>query len=82
VNKGVDIEHLEESINLGTLMYSHYQYRGNSPRMTVSHKVLIKMVDPYPREICVEVDRKRSVGRRALRNPPSSNTRSSKRPKI
>jgi hypothetical protein len=30
---------------------------------------------PYRREICVEVDGKRSIGRKELRHPPSSNTR-------
>jgi hypothetical protein len=29
-----------------------------------------KNIDPYPRERCVEVDRKRSAGRRELENPP------------
>jgi hypothetical protein len=33
-------------------------------------------LDPYPRERCVEVDRKRYARRRELRNPPSSNTSS------
>jgi hypothetical protein len=33
--------------------------------MTEIPKVLIKTLDPYPRERCVEVDRKRSVGRMA-----------------
>jgi hypothetical protein len=39
-------------------------------------------LDPYPRERCVEFDRKRSVGRKALRHPPSSNMRGSRRPNI
>jgi hypothetical protein len=50
--------------------------------MTTSPKVLIMTLDPYPRERCVEVDRKRYAGRRALRNPPSTNMRSSRRPNI
>jgi hypothetical protein len=39
-------------------------------------------LDPCPRERCVEFDRKRSVGRKELRHPPSSNMRGSRRPKI
>jgi hypothetical protein len=39
-------------------------------------------IDPCPRAICAEFNRKRSSRRRALRNPPSFNTRSSRRPKI
>jgi hypothetical protein len=50
--------------------------------MTASPKVPNMTLDPYPRERCVEVDRKRSTGRKALRHPPSSNTRGSRRPKI
>jgi hypothetical protein len=49
--------------------------------MTASPKVLIMTLDPYPRERCVEVDRKRSIGRRELRHPPSTNMRSSKKAK-
>jgi hypothetical protein len=50
--------------------------------MTTSPKVPQINLDPCPRERCVEVDRKRSAGRKALRHPPSSNMRGSKRPKI
>jgi hypothetical protein len=50
--------------------------------MTTSPKVSQITLDPCPRETCVEVDRKRTVGRKALRHPPSSNTRASRRPKI
>jgi hypothetical protein len=50
--------------------------------MTASPKVLKMTLDPCPRERCVEVDRKRSTGRKELRHPPSSNTRSSRRPNI
>jgi hypothetical protein len=39
-------------------------------------------LDPYPRERCVEVDRKRSAGMKELRHPPSSSMRGSRRPKI
>jgi hypothetical protein len=37
---------------------------------------------PYPREIYVEFDWKRSVGRKALRHPSSSRMRGSRRPNI
>jgi hypothetical protein len=50
--------------------------------MISSPKVLKMNLDICPREICVEFDRKRSVGRKELRNPPSSNTRGSRRPNI
>jgi hypothetical protein len=40
------------------------------------------MIDPCPRVRCVEFYRKRSTRRKALRHPPSSNTRGSRRPKI
>jgi hypothetical protein len=47
--------------------------------MTTSPKVPQITIDPCPRAICDEVDRKRSVGRKALRHPPSSITRGSRR---
>ena len=50
--------------------------------MTAIPKVLKMTLDPFPRERCTKVDRKRSARRRALRHPPSSNMRSSRRPKI
>ena len=50
--------------------------------MTASPKVLINNLDPCLRAICVEVDRKRSIGRKALRDPPSSSTRDSRSSKI
>jgi hypothetical protein len=50
--------------------------------MNTNPKVPQITIDPCPREICVEFDRKRSVGRKALRHPPSSNMRGSRRPKI
>jgi hypothetical protein len=50
--------------------------------MTAIPKVLKMTLDPYPITRCVDVDRKRSIGRRELRNPPSFNTRSSRRPNI
>jgi hypothetical protein len=50
--------------------------------MTASPKVLKITLDPYPIARCDEVNRKRSVGRKALRNPSSSNMRGSIRPKI
>jgi hypothetical protein len=46
--------------------------------MTAIPKVLINTVYPYPRTICVEVYRKISTGRRALRNPPLTSTRNIK----
>jgi hypothetical protein len=50
--------------------------------MTVSPKVLQITLDPCPRARCVEVNRKRSTGRKELRNPPSSSMRGNMRPKI
>jgi hypothetical protein len=50
--------------------------------MTTSTKVPKINLDPCPRERCVEVDRKISAGRKALRHPPSSNMRGRKRKKI
>jgi hypothetical protein len=50
--------------------------------MTASPKVPNMTLDLYPRARCVEVDRKRSAGRKALRHPPSSSTRGSRRPNI
>jgi hypothetical protein len=50
--------------------------------MTASPKVLKMTLYPHPREICVEVDRNISIGRRELRHPPSSNMRSRRMPKI
>jgi hypothetical protein len=37
---------------------------------------------PCPRERCVEFDRKRSIGRKVLRHPPSSSIRSNRRSNI
>ena len=50
--------------------------------MIASPKVPNMNLDPYPRVRCVEVDRKRSTGRKALRHPPLSNTRGSKKTNI
>jgi hypothetical protein len=50
--------------------------------MTTSPKVPNMTLDPYPREICVEFDRKRSIGRKELGNPPSSSMRGSRRKNI
>jgi hypothetical protein len=50
--------------------------------MTASPKVPNMTLDPYPRERCVEVDGKRSTGRKELRHPSSSNTRGGGRPNI
>jgi hypothetical protein len=50
--------------------------------MNASPRVSNITLDLCPRERCVEVDRKRSTGRKALRHPPSSNTRGSRRPNI
>jgi hypothetical protein len=47
--------------------------------MNESVKVPNMNLDPYPRIIFVEVDRKRSDARNALRNPPSSSMRGSRR---
>ena len=50
--------------------------------MDTSPKVPQINLDLFPIARCVEVDRKRSVGRKALRNPPSSTTRGRRRPNI
>jgi hypothetical protein len=49
---------------------------------TANPKVLKMTLDPCFRARCVEVDRKKFVGRRELRNPPSSNTLSSRKKNI
>jgi hypothetical protein len=46
--------------------------------MATSPMVPNMTLDPYPRERCVDVDGKRSVGRKELRHPPSSNMRGGK----
>jgi hypothetical protein len=50
--------------------------------MTTIPNVLIKTLNPYPGARCFEIDRKRSTGRKELRNPPSSNIRRSRRKNI
>jgi hypothetical protein len=50
--------------------------------MTASPKVLKMTPDPYPKVTGDEVNIKGSIGREALKNPPSSNTRSRRRPNI
>ena len=50
--------------------------------MNAIPKVLTISLDPCPNVICVDIDRKRFAGRKELRNPPSSNTMGSIRPKI
>jgi hypothetical protein len=50
--------------------------------MTTSSKVLTITLDPCPRVGCVDVDRKRSTRRKALRNPPLSNMRGRRRTNI
>jgi len=47
--------------------------------MTTIPKVPKMTLDPCPKEKCVEVDRKRFARRKALRHPPSSSMRSSRR---
>ena len=49
-NKCVEVEHLKETINQGTLMYSHnYRWRENLPLMIVSLKELKWTLDSYSR---------------------------------
>jgi hypothetical protein len=50
--------------------------------MTTGPKVPNITLDPYPRERCVKVDGKRSIGRKELRHPSSSNMRGGRRPNI
>jgi hypothetical protein len=50
--------------------------------MTASPKVPNISLDPSPRERCVKVDGREPTGRKALRHPPSSNTRGGGRPNI
>jgi hypothetical protein len=49
--------------------------------MIASPKVPQINLYPYPRTRFVEVDKKRSAGRKELRHPPSSRTSGIKRPK-
>jgi hypothetical protein len=50
--------------------------------MIASPKVQNVTLDPYPREICFEVDINIFIGRKELMNPPSSNMRGRRRPNI
>jgi hypothetical protein len=50
--------------------------------MTTILKVQNITLDPYRRARCAEVDRKGSIGRKELGNPPSSIMRGSIRPNI
>jgi hypothetical protein len=50
--------------------------------MIASPKVQKMTLNPRPRERCAEFDKKRSARREALRHPPSSNTKSSRRTNI
>jgi hypothetical protein len=50
--------------------------------MTARSKVPNMTLYPYSRVRCVEVDRKRYVGRKALMHPPSSIMRGSRMPNI
>ena len=50
VNKSFEVEHLKESINQGTLMYSqNYLWRENLALMTVNLKELKWNLDSYSR---------------------------------
>ena len=50
MNKCVDVEHLKEYIDQGTLMYfKNYRWRENLPLMTVSLKALKWTLDSYSR---------------------------------
>ena len=50
VNKCVEVEHLKESIDQGTLMYSqNSQWRENLPLMIASLKALKMTLDSYPK---------------------------------
>ena len=49
-NKGVEVEHLRESIDYGTLMYSlNCRWQENLPLMTASLKALKMTLDSNPR---------------------------------
>ena len=50
VNKCIEVEHLKESIDQGTLMYSqNCRWQENLPLMTVSLKALKWTLDSYSR---------------------------------
>jgi hypothetical protein len=50
--------------------------------MNANTKIPNITLDLCPIERCVEFDRKRSIGRKALRHPSSSRMRGSRRPNI
>jgi hypothetical protein len=50
--------------------------------MIASPNVPNTCLDPFPIEICVEFDGKRFVGRKELRNPPSTSMMGHIRPNI
>ena len=76
VNKCVEVEHLKESIDQGTLMYSqNCRWRENLPLMTASLKALKNDSRFLSQNKWSEVDGMKSTGRRALGHPPSSNTK-------
>ena len=75
VNRCVEVEHLEESIDQGILMYSqNYKWRENVPLMIVSlrHSNDSRILSQNKWS---EVDGMESIGRRKLRHPPSTNMR-------
>ena len=76
VNKCVEVKHLKGSINQGTLMYSqNYRWWEILPPMIASLKALKNDSRFLSQNKWSEVDGMESIGRRALRHPPSTNTR-------
>ena len=76
VNRCVEVEHLEESINQGTLMYSQ---KLSMARETATDDCKSQGTQHDSRfqsqNKWSEVDGMESAGRRELRHPPSTNTR-------
>ena len=76
VNKCVEVEHLRGSINQGTLMYSQGLSMPREPATNDCKSQGTRNDSRFQSQNkWSEVDGMKSAGRRALRHPPSSNTR-------
>ena len=71
LNRCVEVEHLEEFIDQGTLMYSqNYWWWENLPLMITSLKAVKNDSRFRSQNKWYEVDGMKSAGRRELRHPP------------
>ena len=75
VSRGVEVEHLRGSIDQGTLMYSQELLMAREPATNDCKSQGTQNDSRFQfQNKLSEVDGMKSVGRRALRHPPSSNT--------